>query len=321
MAVPIHQVGHVDEVTYGTYVAPTRFTEFLSESVQNQIKRVESEGMRPGNRILRSYQWAPGGQAVDGDIEMEVGTKGFGLWWKHAFGAVATTQPDAGGNPTVYDHTFSPGDLVGKSLTVQVGRVASTGTVTPFTYTGCKVAKWVLSAEVDGLAHLVLTLMGQAESTAQSLASASYASGLALFPFTQGTLTIGGTATDVKSFSLSGDNGLNGERYRLGSATRKEPLEQQFRVYDGSLTAYFDDLTAYNRFVNGTEAALVLDFLGATISGIYKFELKVTANVRFDGETPSADGPTDVEQPLAFKVVDTGSSSISVLERTTDTTP
>ena len=99
------------------------------------------------------------------------------------------------------------------------------------------------------------------------------------------------------------------------------------RRYAGNVAAWFEDLTAYNRFVSGTEAALVAKFQGALIESVtpdYYYELEVTANVRFDGDTPEVSGPDELEQRLPYVCVDDGSgpdSAISVLYRTTDTTP
>jgi hypothetical protein len=315
------QLGFAEEITFSTYVVPARFHEFVQEKVNLKIDRIEARGLRAGQRVLRSSQWAPGKQTADGDVELEVWNKSHGLWLKHAFGTVALSQPDAGGNPTVWDQTFTPGDLTGKSLSVQFGRPDQSGTVRPFSYKGTKIAKWKLGAKVGELLKLTLTLMAQAEDTSQGLAAASYPTGVQLFTFTQGTLTLGGIGVDVKEAVLNGDNMLSADRYKLGTALRKEPLEAGTRKYDGNLACYFPDLSLYNRFTGGTEATLVLDFLGALISGTFSYEVKVTANVRFDGDTPNVSGPAEIEQPLPIKCVDPGTGAITVLYRSTDTAP
>lgn len=314
------QLGIIDEVTYGTPLAVTRFYDLVQENINLGISRIEAKGLRAGARVLKTAQWVPGKHSIAGPIDLEVWNKGYGLWLKHMFGGVTSTQPDSVGNPTVWDHTFTPGDLAGKSLTVQFGRPSQDGTVRPFTYQGVKVAKWELAVSVDQLAQLKVETIGQDEGTAAALAAATAPTGLAPFVFTQGTLSVAGSAIDVKDFKLTGDNRLN-DRFKLGVATRKEPLEAGRRDYVGEVTAYFVDFTAYNRFVNGTEAALVLDFLGASISGIYNFEFKITTNVRFDGDTPNVTGPEEVLQPLKVKCTDAGAGAITVLYRTTDTTP
>lgn len=315
------QMGLAEESTYGTYVAPARFHEFLSDKVNLTVPRIEAKGLRSGQRVLRSSQWVPGKQSIDGDLPMELWNKSHGLWLKHAFGSVALSQPSVGTDPGVWDQTFTPGDLVGKSLTVQIGRPDQAGTVRSFSYKGCKIAKWKLAAKIGELVTFTPTLLGQSEDTGQTLGTASYPAGVALFAFTSGSLTLGGVATDVKDFVLNGDNMLSVDRYKLGSALRKEPLENGTRKYDGIATAYFVDLVAYTRFTAGTEATLVLSFVGALAGPTLFFQLVITANVRFDGDTPNVAGPMELEQIVPFKCVDAGSGAITAVYRSTDVAP
>jgi hypothetical protein len=316
------QLGISEETTYGTPNIPvTRFYEFTDESMDMSIERIESAGLRTGTRVQRSDRWVPGQKSVTGDIQMELANKSFGIWFKHALGAVATTQPDASGNPTVYDHTFTPGDLpVG--LTIQVGRTGVDQTTRAFTYSGCRINEWEISGSVGELVTFKASVIGCDEITNITLATASYPTSLSLLSFVQGSLTLAGSAFDIKEFSLTGNNGLADDRYFFGSALRKQPLEASMREYTGELKAEFTDLTAYNRYINGTEAAMVLLFRGATISGTYFYDLQITANVRFDGETPKVGGTEIIEQPLKFKCLgNTSASALTVLYRTTDATP
>lgn len=314
------QLMTAEEATYGTGVTTDRGFEFRSESLKLDIERIESQGIRAGQRVLRSEQWYPGKKSVSGDVVMELGNKGFGRWWKHALGGVVTSQPDNAGNPTVYKHTFTPGDLP-VAQTIQVGRPDTTATVQPFTYEGCRVASWKLESSVSELAVLTMSMIGEDETTATALATVSYAAGLRGMTFVNGTLTVAGSGQDVMSVSIEGNNGLAEDRYFHGSQLRKSPTEQALREFTGSLEGEFNSLTAYNRFVNGTEADLVLTYTGALISGTYSFQTIVTAHVRFDGETPPIGGREIVKQKLPWKVVDNSTTSIKVEYQTTDTLP
>lgn len=317
------QLGAVDESTYGTPVTVTKFYEFLSESLKLNIERLESSALRSGTRVLRSDRWAVGQRSVEGSVDMELSNKSQGLWFKHAFGSVVTSQPDGAGAPTVFLHTFTPGDFP-TGLTVQVGRTDTSGTTRAFTYHGCKVSEWSLEAAVGEFGKLSVSLLGEDEDTSTGLAVASYPAQLGLMTFIQGSVTVAGAAFDTKSISINGKNGLADDRYFLGSALRKNPLENALREYTGTLEAEFSDLTAYNRFVNGTEAAVVLLFQGATISGAFKYEVKVTMNVRFDGETPAVGGTEVIPLSVPFKCVASGATSDTAIKleyQTTDTTP
>lgn len=283
------QFGYAEETTVGTGVTPTKFLPILSAGVAQEIQRLDSAGIRAGRRTLAA--WKAGQQAVAFPVETELWNTDVATLWKHVMGAVATTGTDP------YTHTNTPGDLTGKGLTIQVGLPDNTGTVQPFTYAGCKIGGWTLSATPGEISQMSLDVVGMSETTATALATASYDAGLEPFVFTEASLTVGGSAVNtVKSLEITGDNNLT-DRFRLGSATSREPLENGMRTYSGSFTADFEGLTEYNRYVNADEFALVALWNNGTDT------LTVTMNVRYDGETPSLAGPEMLEQPLPFTAV------------------
>jgi hypothetical protein len=315
------QLGIAEETVYGTPVTVTRFYEFTGETMDCERARIESAGLRSGVRVQRSDRWVAGKKAVKGDVTMELMDRSMGLWLKHCMGGVASAQPDAGGSPTVWKHTFTPGDLpIG--LTCQVGRTGMAGVTHPFTYHGCRVNKWELAGKVGDIATLKVSLLGEDESTDIALAAANYPAATSLMTFVEGSLTVGGSAMDLREFDIGGDNSLRDDRYFFGSRLRKQPTDKGLREYTGELSSEFVDLTAYNRFVDGTEAALVLLFEGATIANAFKYQTKITCNVRFDGETPQVGGAEEIEQSLPFKCVgNTPATAITIDYQTTDTAP
>lgn len=322
------QYGIVDEVTYGVAVPVTRFLEFTNESAKLSIERIESAGLRPNRRVLTTDDWVAGRTGVAGDVEHEVSNKGFGLLLKHLLGSIATSQPNAGSFPTVFEHKATVGQLDGKSFTAQVGRTGIDGTTRAFTYAGCKVDSWDLSLDVNGILMLKTMIDAASESTVTALATATYATASVPLVYTGGSITVGGTATDVMKCSLTGNNNLKKDRYFIRATTpaaKKEQLEGgALREYGGSIEAEFSDLTAYNRFVNGTVGAFTAFFSGANIAGGFNFALEVTCPaVRFDGETPNVGGPDTIMQTIPFKVLDSGATDgpISMTYRTTDATP
>lgn len=306
------QIGFAEESTYGTFVAPTRFLEFNGAPLAYERERIESNGIRAGRRIL--HRWAQGIQRAAGDIELEMAPQGFGLIWKHILGGVST----GGSNP--YTHTCTPGDLAGKSLSVQIGKPDIGGVVRVFSYLGCKVTAAEVSAAVNEYAMMTLSLYGNHLDTAQSLGTATYPTGLTPFDFTKGSVTLAGSGFDVKEFTLAIDNGLAVDRHFIRATTperSKEPLENTRRSITGSMTADFTDLTALNRFINGTEASLVLTFNAGASA-----QTTITMNVRFDGDDVDM-GPELLEQPLRFKAVSSTSdaAAITVAVVNADATP
>lgn len=312
------QLGVAEETDYGTLVTPDRFYEFRTEGLQHTINRLESETIRKGNRLLRTDRWQPGQRSVAGDIAAEVAYSSFGLWLKHALGNVATSQPDSTNNPDVYEHVFTLGDLEQHSLTAQVGLDDI-----PKAYSGVVVPSWTLEVSNDGYAVLTLSLAGREEDLAEPLAAVSYPDPLILLPFTHASLTLGGTEVMVNQASINGDNQLATDRYRIGSPLMRRPGEFSRRQVTGSVNADFDSLTLYNRYVNGDEAQLVLSFVGPSIDGTYDYELRVTANVRTDGTTPTVGGFEEIRQEPEFKVIDPadGTTDLEILYRTDDSSP
>jgi hypothetical protein len=289
--------------------------EFVSETMAQEIERLESAGLRAGTRVLRSDRWASGAKTVTGELTVEAQTTGLGMLFEHAFGDVATVNDLA----TAFTHTFTPGDLP-MGLSIQVGRPdVSAGVVHPFSYLGGRVTAFSIAGRVGEIGSLGFTIAAQDEVTTETLGAATYPAN-DLLVFTEATLLIAAAAVDVRAVEFNGDNGLVVDRTVLGSPLAKEPLEgSPMRTYEGTIDAHFVDLVAYNRFVNGTEAALAFKFEGAEIEIGHDFTIEVLANVRFDGETPQVGGPDEIVQNLPFKVVD--ETALSLIYKTTDALP
>ncbi len=297
------QLGIVDEVTYGVRVAPTRFYELLpSESFKLDRDRIESNAIRPGRRTL--HRWNPGKQEVTGGWEIELAPQGLGLLLKHVFGSVQTT----GAGP--FTHTFTPGTLNGKSMTVQVNKPDNTDTNRPFDYLGVKIPSWEMALQVGELATLKLDQYAAHEDTAQTLATATYPATLQPFRFLSAIVNIAAAEYEVTAVTLKGDNNLSTGRHFIRGTTPerpKEPLEGKIREYTGSIDSELQSLTAYNRFVTGTEAALTLNFNDGASA-----QLNITTNVRFDGETPKVDTREMLGQSLPFKCVSSTSDGAAI---------
>lgn len=285
------QLGFAEESTVGAYVPPTFFVPLVSESMSHERERLESDAIIAGRRVLDADMWNGGRHTTSGDVALELYNRGLTTLFGHMFGEVETT----GDGP--YTHVFTPGDLAGKALTVQVGRPSVKGVVHPFSYSGCKVESWEVACSEGEIATLGLTLVGMSESTTESLATATIPSGLKPLKFNHGSVKIDGAAVKVRSATLSGNNGLATDRRFLGEQGIDEPLEAELRTYEGALEMEFEDLTQYQRFIDGTVVAVELDFTAGTDSVAFAY------NARFDGETPVVGGREILTQNLPIKAV------------------
>lgn len=305
-------LGFVTEAAYGTYLAPTRWVPHVSAPLEHEIERLESGGIIAGRRILDSDQWAPGNIVAGVPLGLELYDRSIGMLFTHMFGSVVTS----GVGP--FTHTFTPGDLSGKSLTMQIGAPNSTdGTVHPFSLLGCKIASWELGLAAGEVATLGLDVVAKDVSTGQALVAPSYASGIGIgLTFVGAAVTLAGSAYKTKEISLAGDNMLDAERRFIGQQTIDEPLEADLREYTGTINSELFDLVAYTRFVSGTTAALVLSLARGTST------CTITMNVRFDGEPPKVEDRGIVPNALPFKCVgDTDAAAITAVLVNSDALP
>jgi Phage tail tube protein len=311
------QLGVAAETTYGTYATPTVFYEMESETLKNSIDRMEVQDLRSGSFVTRTDRWAAGRQNISGDVSLSVRSNGFAKLFHHCLGTVSNVAAGTG-----FTYSCIPGDLTGLSLTTQVGRPDLGGTVQPFSYTGCKVSSFNLSNTSSDEMKLQLTLDGQAETTAQSLAGVSYTASMEPLYFTEGVISIAGANTDIINWSVTGNNAMKTDRFYVSATTpalKREPVRNAYSQYAGTLVADFNTLTQYNRFVNGTVATIVLTYTGLnTVSGTYVNNVVVTIqNARFDGDTPNVSGPDVLQQSLPFVCLDDGVNAPLKIQVTT----
>lgn len=292
------QFGFITEVTPGAALTVNKFLPILSEAIKQEIEYMDTQSISARKTLRLTKR---GTSTVSGTVSIELPNTTLATLLKHMFGTITTT----GAGP--FTHTATPGDLTGDSLTVQVGRPASTGVVHPFTYAGMKIATWSITATVGEIATAELGFLGMTETTVPALAVATQDASWSPFTFRDASLTVAGSASStVRDVTISGDNKIDG-RVRLGSnGVSLQPLEIGVREYTGTVTTDFDNLTDYNRFVNGTEAVLVLRFDNGAQT------LTITTNVQFSGETPELSGFDLLAQTLPFRSIHATSDASAI---------
>lgn len=322
-----HQLGFGNETTYGTAVTGTRFYEYESESISDNPRRTEGDPLRVGSAFIRSDRFTPWYGGATGNVQMSVLTKGFGYFLQHMVGSTVTTGP----TDSVYTHTGSEGALhgaSGDSFTCQVNRpFHPSGTNQAFTYTGGKVTDWTLSNDVDGNLILDLGLFFAQVTTATGLWTASYPTNMDNLTWAGGLVTIGGSAYDVTSVAIKGDNGFKTDRQQIRQLTdTKEPTSSR-RSGEFSIKADFESLTQRNRALATTRAGALSTFVatwrGPTLAGASTYpELTVTvASARWDDWKGPTEGPDAVEQELSGVVrYESPNTPIQVVYKSVDST-
>ena len=313
------QLGIGQEGTYGTFVAPSVFIPFNTESVVLAIERLESMGLGKSTTVQHSDLWDAGKRQAQGSIELDVLSKGFNIIWTQILGVSAMTSPD----DDTRDHSHTIGELTGTSASWQIGRPDTGGTVRPFSYTGVKVVDWELSMALDEYLKLSVNIDAQNESTSETLGTASYASAAYALPFTGATITIGGNSYTIKSMSIKGTTGVETESYGLGAATKNNPVQESLREITVDFELEFESLVVHNLFTGGSTAEIVATCQANTLieGSMYPYVKVTLPTVRFDGEGPQVGGPGKVLQTLTGKALYDGTNEpITLVYRTTDTT-
>lgn len=331
------QVGFAAESTFGTLVAPDHFVEFDNEDFKLAPTWLEGEGLRAGRKFKRDSRVGQVKRDVNGKLDFKVPNKGLGLLLKHMIGSSAV--PTVIGATTAYQQIHTPGDMFGKSMTVQVGRPEpGTGTVRPFSFLGCKVSQWELSISDGDHAKLSVTFDGRDEDTTTGLTAASYPTAAALYHFAHASLKLGGTAstsgspsqmsvaggvavaTVINQITIRGENPLEVNRYGVGNqGLKKEQLENDYPTVTGTLDAEFSKTELYDVYKAGNSTALELALSFGDAGGGNPFLLSFIApKAKLKDATPSVNGPglvranTEIEfyddetnAPFQFKYVST----------------
>ena len=337
--------GYSAETAYGTFVAPTHFVTFNKEQMKLKKNTVQSKALHGGLYDLATRR-AYTTHTVNGAVDLDLYDRGLGLLLSQCLGSSPTpTQQATSG---VYWAVHTPGDTTGKSLSLQVGRPFTSGTVQPFSYSGCKVTDWTLSVQSGQQASLSVTIDGAKEDTVPAYAAPSYVTSNMLH-FAEATLLTGGTIATgsqtvggctvtgglnvtgatalgvVKSAQIKGSNAMDTSRFFLGAAGQKaEPLANGFRAITGQIDVEFENLTdVYTAFAADSNTALQLNFLGPQIAAGFNSAVNILLPCVFwDDGVPTVDGPGVLHAQVNFTALDPGNGNapIQIITTSLDST-
>lgn len=322
------------ESTWGTAVTPTRWYEATAIEYDINLNRVQGSGMRVGSVVNRADRRNTPTADASGSMTMEATTRGMGLLWEAALGTSVSTL--VSGSTYQQNHTPITSSPNLPPRTVQVGTVDTGGTVNPITYEGGAVAEWTFTLDNAGLATVETQWDFENWNTATALTSPTYTASNNLFHFGQATLGLGGAYTaptttalptaatanvDVRSFSVTVNNGLVVDRQNVGGAGRKARQLAGIRTITGSLEIEYTGNTVRDLFLADTSTPVVLTLTSteALSTGFATLAIAIPA-ARFNGETPkpNRDGITTLSVDFDG-LFDGTNAPIAVCQRTADT--
>lgn len=319
-------IGYAEETTHGTFVAPSRFIPFLTEGLKFSKTVMASKAIRGGLRqgpigAFRRETMSEAG----GDVKSELTTTGWGLLFKHLLGAVATTNVGA-----AYTHTFTPGSVDGKSVSVHKQLIdGSGGLVRAFQYPGSKLASFELEIAPDKMAEVSLGFDCRDEVANTTPYTATFSAAARPFAYIDSGLTLDGVpAVGVPTLSLKIANPLDNKRRFIGGGGKKsEQLVNEQLIVTGKITAEFPSgSNLYDKFRSDTPTAAVfsLTFLDAVIptTAVNPSVSFTVPDLRFIGDSPTVDGLDTIKVDHEFVGVwNQSANTITIAYVTSDATP
>lgn len=289
------QVAYGVESTPGTRQAPTRRVEHVSFTPVFDAQIITGKGMKAGARIARRH--ATGARMAGFQATHELSAASADVLLQQMTGSIVTT----GTNP--YAHTLTPGALVvSKALTVEASVPRDTGTVDIFSFLGCVLGSGSISCKVGtefATINYTATAMQMENLNTRTASTATYPTAHDPYSWLDAVVTIGGTEVPLIGWEFGWNLGLKTDRHRIRSTTPQHSLaalESAYRQYTLKLDSDYFGPTEINRFLDGTEAAVVLT-LGSSTSD----RITITTNAYFAKPTGA-----DVKGPGASTMSQSG---------------
>lgn len=303
----------VPESTFATYVAPTSFVEFTSESLKLEKEYIRTAGLRAGRLAQSENLHVATTRQVDGSVSFDAQNKGLGRWLNLLHGNVVTPGASNGGT-YLQTHNIGTTEPDGKSVTIQVGRPDVNGTVRPFSYVGCKIAQAQFTLERGGVVTAEFTIDGADETTAQTLATATYVTDSTPFNFIGGSIEFDDVVLldCVQSATITIANPMATDRFCIGAgAIKKAQIQNGLTSVTAELQAEFSSLTQHTAFTAATRRKFELNCLGTAIGAgtgvpFLNFTLPSTVTT---SSAPVVSGPDIISESLTLEGLDDGTNA------------
>jgi hypothetical protein len=308
--------GIVPEVTYGTYVAPTRFHEVNKAGLKKTKNTVQGGGLAAGRFAQLGSRRVITTMAGGGSVEMEVPSKGFGIILNHLFGGTVTPVQQAASAAYLQTHPIA--DNVGKFFTAQTGVPDTTGVVRPYSFLGSKITAVEFSCGVDELLMAKIDIDSRDVSESQGLAAVSYIAGVQPRHFGEMAVKFGSFGAEaavqgIRKVTVKIERPQATDRFYANNAGLKsEPIMNDWVKVSGSFEAdYVDKTILADRFAADSSTSLVWEMVGPLIASTFfqTFRIRIP-QIFLDGDTPDLDGPGVVSGTFPFVGQFDGTNSV-----------
>lgn len=170
-------------------------------------------------------------------------------------------------------------------------------------FTGVRVNTWDVSIQPNSVIQSTFGLIGSGMSTATTSLDVTPTPLANKQPLVHigSTITVGGASVKATAITLQLNNNMTAQ-YGIG-ASAAIGVSQHMAQVSGSCTFYFEDMVAYNRFLNETSAAISV---GLT-DGTNTITIAIP-NAKFNTATLPISGSSDLFVTMAFKGMYDGTS-------------
>ena len=246
-------LGIAEEVTLGTWVAPTDYLEILTESLTYDLRKqtIHTSRKRAPTLLIE------GRPVAHGDIALPFFPEKASKLLKWALGNVTTTTLEPG---VAYQHVIKPADDV-KSFSLEVALEIATRKIA-----GCLMQGLRFEATLTNPILLTGTVAGCSEVKG-SAGTPAYTT-TRPFNFREAIIHIAGAAkTYVGAFDVRIDNNIPvDDLFRLGASGFKR-IELGPIGVTGTIETDFKQADEYDRFLAGSSFALQMKAEGDLITG------------------------------------------------------
>lgn len=315
--------GWSKESTYGTRVAPAKFIRHRKCELLPEFNRVQGEGIHSGALGPRSDRLVETHKQATASVEFDVTTLNMVQLWENLMGT--TTSSTQQSSTAAYSHVFTLADNVDKAMTLQTNVALRGGTNKAKEVTGAKATSATFSCGVGEMLTCAMEFDGQSYSTAQTLASPSYVSGIP-YHFGQGVVKMGTFSSEaqisgVRAMSLTVNRGMDTEAFQFGATIKQQPVLNALTEISGTIEAdYLSTANFEDVFTGLTFPSLVWVFTGAVIESSQYNVLNITIpSVTIEGPGVSSDGYDVPRTTWDWRWVYDGTNLPTISQKSTET--
>lgn len=296
-------LSYIPEVIYGTTPATGNMVSipYTGHSLNLTKEQIQSAAIMP-DRMLRNDRH--GNRQATGEVTVELGPVDFDPFLESAFMGTFTANVLKVGTVV---KTFSVEDAVND---VNVFRM----------FSGVTIGSASLSVAPNQMVQTTFNLIGKdvATSTVSSKPTKTPPSANAPFDSCSGALRVGNaggalaTVATITSIELNIDNDTS-NAFVVGQCSPAQ-LEYGMATVSGTISAYFENLDLYNRFVNETETAIEFTLNNPAANRPYTF-LIPRAKIN-SGDLPVT-GPKSRILTMSFSAIyDSATNTVLQVTRT-----